>query len=103
MRHLWAQYLPTPHAGDHPFAAPLRCRDLSGLPPAVIATAEYDPLRDDGEAYAAALATAGVPVRLRRFDGMIHAFMHYNGRVPASRALPDWIGDELRPLLENTR
>jgi acetyl esterase len=95
----WERYLPTPYAGDHPYAAPLRARGLAGLPPAVIATAEYDPLRDDGELYAARLAADGVPVWLRRFDGMIHSFFHHNGRVPASRALPRWLADRLRPLL----
>ena len=97
--YLWAQYLPTPYAADHPYAAPMRARDLAGLPPAVIATAEYDTLRDDGERYAARLAAAGVPVRLRRFDGMIHSFLHFAGRVPAAKALPEWLAAELKPLL----
>ncbi len=69
----------------------------------MIATAEYDPLRDDGEQYAARLAAADVPVRLRRFDGMIHSFLHHNGQVPASRALPEWLGTEIRPLLGTDR
>ncbi|MFC5747516.1 alpha/beta hydrolase [Actinomadura rugatobispora] len=99
MRSAWRHYLPTPYAGEHPYAAPLRARNLAALPPAIIATAEYDPLRDEGEQYAARLAEAGVPVGLRRFDGMIHGFMHHNGRVPASRALPDWLGVQLRARL----
>jgi acetyl esterase len=99
LRYLWMQYLPTPYAADHPYAAPMRARNLAGLPPAVIGTAEYDPLRDDGEQYAARLAAAGVQVRLRRFDGMIHSFLHFTGRVPAARALPQWLAAELRPLL----
>jgi len=97
--HLWSQYLPTPYAADHPYAAPMRARDLSGLPPALIATAEYDVLRDDGERYAARLAAAGVPVRLRRFAGMTHSFLHFTGRAPAARALPEWLSAQVRPLL----
>jgi acetyl esterase len=59
---------------EDPRIAPLRTPDLSGVAPAVIATAEYDPLRDEGVAYAAALVGAGVPVWHRTYDGLIHGF-----------------------------
>ena len=96
---LWNQYLPSVHAADHPYAAPARARSLAGSPPAIVATAEYDILRDDAESYAARLAADGVPVVVRRFSGMVHSFFHFGGKVPAARALADWVAEELRPLL----
>jgi acetyl esterase len=75
MEWYWRMYLGDRYGGvDHGFS-PLHAPDLAGLPPAFVATAEYDPLRDEGEEYAARLARAGTPVRLYRADGMIHGFL----------------------------
>lgn len=67
-------YARTPADLDDPQLAPLRARDLSGLPPALVITAEFDPLRDEGEEYARRLQEDGTPAELVRFDRVIHAF-----------------------------
>lgn len=77
MLWLWNHYLPDRSLDRDPRAAPLQAADLHNLPPALIVTAEYDPLRDEGELYAQRLRQADVPARVVRYDGMIHGFFGY--------------------------
>jgi len=92
----WGLYLATPQDGASPLASPLRAPDLSGLPPATVITAEYDPLRDEGERYAARLADAGVPVEVSRYDGMPHAFFTMIGVLDVAREAVRYAAARLR-------
>lgn len=74
-------YLSDPAEAADPLVSPLRARDHGRLPPALIYTAEFDPLRDEGEAYAAKLKAAGVDVLMKRWDGMNHGFFALAGLV----------------------
>jgi acetyl esterase len=88
MRWFWDHYLASEADGRHPYASPIRAESLGGLPPALVLTAEFDPLRDEGEAYAARLAEAGVRATAVRMDGTIHGFMtRYNLPDNAGRGL----------------
>ncbi len=80
-----AHYLARPGDARCVHASPLLAPDLRGLPPALVITAECDPLRDEGEAYARRLAEAGVRVRQTRYAGMIHPFFSLSGGVTQAR------------------
>jgi acetyl esterase len=87
MRWFWDHYVPDPAARRHPHAAPLHAPDLTGLPATYVLTAEYDPLRDEGEAFAERLREAGVPVACTRGEGMIHGFFSMTTLSPRADAL----------------
>jgi acetyl esterase len=87
------------HDPTDPLLSPIRAADLRGLPPATIVTAEYDPLRDENEAYARMLQAAGVPVVLRRFDGQLHPFHVLGGLIDDAIVARKWIGERLRAAL----
>jgi acetyl esterase len=96
MRWFWAHYLENPAQASEPYACPAHAADLKGLPPATVITAEYDPLRDEGEDYAAQLRAAGVPVVLKRYDGMIHGFVSMGDVFDDARAAQRLIAEQLR-------
>ena len=96
MEWFWDHYLANPEDGKNPYASPLFAANLSGLPPAMVVTAEFDPLRDEGQAYARRLQEAGVSVKLSHYDGMIHGFFWMAGALDRGRELMTEIGEELQ-------
>lgn len=92
----WGHYLRDPQDGSNPLASPLLAIDHTELPPALIITAEYDPLRDQGEQYANTLAQAGVPVTKHRYPGMVHGFFTMTGTLDASREAVAEVAEYLR-------
>jgi acetyl esterase len=81
----WEHYLKDPSDGSNPLASPLLAESHANLPPALVITAEYDPLRDEGEYYAEKLHAAGVPTILSRYDGMVHGFFAMSGILDAGK------------------
>ncbi|MBR0874038.1 alpha/beta hydrolase [Bradyrhizobium tropiciagri] len=104
MKYGWDLYAPDAKTRDNPYVSPLRAttEQLKGLPPALVITAENDPLRDEGEAYARKLKAAGVTVAAVRYNGTIHDFVLLNAirNVPSTEAAIGQINDGLRQHLE---
>ncbi|MBX3438352.1 MAG: alpha/beta hydrolase [Planctomycetaceae bacterium] len=95
MRWFWNQYLDAPSQGAHPWASPIQAVDHTRLPPTLMVTAGYDPLRDEGIDYAARLSAAGVPVTHIHYPDMIHGFFRrldaFDRASELVRAIADWI------------
>ncbi|WP_217644256.1 alpha/beta hydrolase [Sphingomonas sp. NFR04] len=100
MKYGWDLYAPDAKTRDNPYVSPLRAslEAMKGLPPALVITAENDPLRDEGEAYARKLKEAGVVVTAVRYNGTIHDFVLLNGlrHVPSTEAALQQIGEGIR-------
>jgi acetyl esterase len=89
------QYVRTPADIDDPRASPLKAASFAGLPPAMVVTAGFDPLRDEGRAYADALAAAGVPVTYRNDAGMVHGYLAMSGAIDVAK---DAMAEAVREL-----
>lgn len=98
---LWfrEQYLERPEQAEEPLASPLLAADLAQLPPTTLLSAEFDPLRDEGEAFAERLRDAGVAVRLQRERGMIHGFASFAPLVEGAAAALELAASDLRNAL----
>jgi acetyl esterase len=103
MEWFWNHYLAKPDDAANPYAAPLRSTDLRGLPSATIITAEYDPLRDEGEAYGKKLKEGGVPVDVKRYDGVIHGFFSMGDVVAKGKVAMQHAADALRKAFGSSR
>ena len=96
MEWYWDHYLESMADASNPYAAPLQAKSLAGQPPALVITAEYDPLRDEGETYAKRLSEAGVATTATRYDGVIHGFFNMNAVVDKSQQAVDEASAALR-------
>lgn len=92
----WDHYLRDAEDGKNPYASPLRTEDLSNLPPTLVITAEFDPLRDEGEDYAQRLKEAGVQVEETRYNGMIHGFFWMPGALEQGMQAVNQAADALK-------
>lgn len=95
MRWFWRHYLAAESDASNPLASPLRANDLSGMPPATVITAGFDPLRDEGKAFADRLAAAGVAVNYRCYHDMIHGFLGLPVPLTAAQQAIAYMAEQL--------
>lgn len=99
MKWFHEQYVDKTIDPFHPHLSPLHSMHLGDLPPTHIVTAQYDPLRDEGEAYAEQISQAGGTVTVKRYDRMVHGFISMTGIVPEAYSAVEELGEELRKAL----
>lgn len=99
MEWFWSLYIPDPAARSVPDASPIRAESLANLPPAIVITAEYDPLRDEGIAYAERLQAAGVPVTHLHHDDQFHDFFSFVNLIDAGNDAVARVGADIRALV----
>jgi acetyl esterase len=101
MDYFWGHYLARPEDGRNPHASPIKAESLAGLPPAMVITAECDPIRDQGEAYAQRLRESGVPVSVKRYEGAIHVFFNLAGVIDSGKQAIRDAGAALKKALRS--
>ena len=99
MKWFWDQYLQGEQHDQNPYAVPMSAHTFAGLAPAIILTAEYDPLVNDGEQYAELLMRDGVSVLYKQFDGMIHGFFTNMAVTPMAQVAIDYVANELKKMV----
>jgi acetyl esterase len=100
MKWFWDQYLHDSKDYENPYAVPMRCSSFRDVAPAIIMTAQYDPLLSDGENYAQALSRDGVPVVYREFEGMVHGFFSNMAVTPMAREAIDYSAEEIKKVTQ---
>ena len=99
MEWFWEQYLAKKSDAKNPYAVPASAKDFRGLAPAIITTAELDPLLDDGYNYAELLRKAGVPTVYREYEGVIHGYFSLAGITKEAEVLHKFVTDEINAIL----
>ena len=100
MQWFWDQYLQGSHHDENPYAIPMRAASFKALAPAIIITAQYDPLLNDGERYAELLHRDGVPVLYKGYEGMIHGFFTNMAITPTAQQAIDFVAYEVKKITQ---
>jgi len=100
MKWFWYHFINDEREAEDPYVSPLRATNLRDLPRALILTAEYDPLRDEGETYGKKLQETGINVTLTRYPGMIHGFIRMTAVLDKANDALDQVAGKLREVFE---